>query len=156
VTRTGLALLVAAACSSRATEFDGIGAWRFSRTTLKDITGGLCQPTEVNGQRYTWCFAQQPLKIAGSTAEVDLYFLGGEPSARLVEIQLKVRGCHEDQVDQWLRASFGPPIDSKSTRGYWKNSYLWVAAMLPSEPGRCLVRALPLSETAEIDRIKQM
>jgi hypothetical protein len=157
VIRAAIAVVLATglACSSKSPEFDGLGPWRFGHTTLKD-TGGLCQPTDVNGRQYTWCFAQQPLKVAGSTAEVDLYFLGTEPTARLVEIQLKVRGCHEDALDQWLRSAFGPPIQDKPTRGYWKNSFLWIAAMLPSEPGRCLVRALPLSENAEIERIKQL
>jgi hypothetical protein len=31
---------------------------------------------------------------------------------------------------------------------------MWVAALMPSEPGRCLVHFLPLSETAEIARIQ--
>jgi hypothetical protein len=153
-----LAVLVAgSACSGRSPEFDGIGPWRFPHTTLKDITGGLCQPTDLSdGRKATWCFAQQPIRIGGSTAEVDLYFLGTEPTARLIEIQLKVRGCHEDELDQWLRSAFGPPIQTRPTRGYWKNSYLWAAALMPSEPGRCMVRVLPLSENAEIDRIKQL
>jgi hypothetical protein len=151
------ALVVAAvaalgACHGRDPEFDGIGTWRFTRTTLKDITGGLCQPTDLSdGRKATWCFAQQPIRIAGRTAEVDLYFLGTEPTARLIEIQLKVRGCHEDELDQWMRSAFGAPIETKATRGYWKNSFLWAAALMPSEPGRCLVHFLPLS-----DRIKQL
>jgi hypothetical protein len=41
-------------------------------------------------------------------------------------------------------------------RGYWKNAFLWAAALMPSEPGRCLVHFLPLSENAEIARIKQL
>lgn len=154
--RAGAVLLVAAACGTRSPEFDGIGAWRFGHTTLADVTGGLCQPAEVGGRRYTWCFAQQPITVAGSTAAVDLYFAGTEKTAPLAEIQLKIRGCHEDALDQWLRAAFGPPIENKSTRGYWKNSFLWIGAMLPSDPGRCIVRALPLSENAEIERIKQL
>lgn len=148
---------LAPACRSRAPEFDGIGDWRFTHTTRKDVTGGLCQPTDLNdGRKGTWCFAQQPIRIGGRTAEVDLYFLGTEPTAKLIEIQLKVRGCHEDELEHWLRAAFGPPIQSKPTRGYWKNSFLWAAALMPSEPGRCLVHLLPLSENAEIERIKQL
>ncbi|HSR98933.1 MAG TPA: hypothetical protein VLM79_17875, partial [Kofleriaceae bacterium] len=78
-----------------------------------------------------------------------------EKTAKLIEIQLKVRGCHEDELDQWMRSALGPPIETRSTRAYWKNSFLWAAALLPSEPGRCLVHLLPLSENGEIDRIKQ-
>ncbi|HEY6173378.1 MAG TPA: hypothetical protein VIX73_03000 [Kofleriaceae bacterium] len=155
----GALCLVAAspACSGRAAEYDGIGNWRFPHTTLKDITGGLCQPTDLSdGRKATWCFAQQPIKVGERTAEVDLYFLGTEPTARLIEIQLKVRGCREDELDHWMRQAFGPPIDSRPTRGYWKNSFLWAAALMPSEPGRCLVHLLPVSENAEIDRIKQL
>jgi hypothetical protein len=156
---TRAALVVAgllAACGDRAPELDGVGRFRFGHTTLREITDGICQPAELSdGRKATWCFAQTPLKVGGSTAEVDLYFLGGEPSAPLIEIQLKVRGCHEDLLDQWMRTSFGPPIESKPTRGYWKTAFLWAAALMPSEPGRCLVHFLPLSENAEIARIKQ-
>ncbi len=147
---------IVGACGNRQPEFSGIGKFRFGHTTLAQINDGICQPTELNdGRKGTWCFAQTPIKIATSTAEVDLYFLGTEPTAKLIEIQLKVRGCHEDALDQWMRTAFGPPIESKATRGYWKNAFLWAAAKMPSEPGRCLVHLLPLSENAEIDRIKQ-
>ena len=161
--RTGLAALALAAClacESRAPEFSGVGNWRFTHTTLHDVTGGICQPTDLNdGRKGTWCFAQTPFRIGRSgktNAEVDLYFLGTDPAAKLIEIQLKIRGCHEDELDQWMRSAFGPPVDSKATRGYWKNSFLWAAALMPSEPGRCLVHLLPLSENAEIDRIKRL
>lgn len=152
-----LAVAMLAACKQAEPEVSGVGKWRFTRSTLNDVHDGICQPTELNdGRKGTWCFAQTPFKIGTRTADVDLYFLGGEKSAKLIEIQLKVRGCREDEVEQWMRAAFGPPIESKSTRAYWKNAFLWAAAFLPSEPGRCLVHFLPLSENAEIDRIKQM
>lgn len=158
-----LAIVVGVAslgCESRAPEFAGVGKWRFTHTTLHDVTDGICQPTDLNdGRKGTWCFAQTPFRIGRngkSNADVDLYFLGTEKTAKLIEIQLKVRGCREDELDQWMRSAFGPPVDSKSTRGYWKNSFLWAAALMPSEPGRCVVHFLPLSENAEIDRIKQL
>lgn len=161
--RAGLGVALAAAlaaspaCRGRAPEFDGIGNWRFPHTTRKDITDGLCQPTDLgDGRKATWCFAQPPIKIGARAAEVDLYFLGTEPTARLIEIQLKIRGCREDELEQWMRKAFGPPIDSRATRAYWKNSFLWAAALMPSEPGRCLVHLLPVSENAEIDRIEQL
>lgn len=142
-------------CSKRHPEYTGIGQWRFGHTTLKDVTEGLCQPSELaDGRAGTWCFAQAPYKIGTSSAEVHLYLDGTEPKAKLIEIQLSVRGCHEDQVESWMRSSFGAPIESKSTRGYWKNSVLWAAAFMPSEPGRCLLRFVPLSENAAIERIK--
>jgi len=151
-----LACVAGAACGSRDPEFAGVGQWRFTRSTLHDVTDGVCQPTELNdGRKATWCFAQTPFRVGSRSADVDLYFLGTEPTARLIEIQLKVRGCHEDELEQWLRTGFGAPIETRATRAYWKNSFLWVAALMPSEPGRCLVHFLPLSENAEIDRIKQ-
>jgi len=151
------AWLVGAACSGHDPEPSGLGPWRFPHTTRGDIKTGICQPTELNdGRQGTWCFAQTPIRIGARNADVDLYFLGTDPAARLIEIQLKVRGCHEDELDQWMRSGFGPPIETRSTRSYWKNSFLWAAALLPSEPGRCVVHLLPLSENAEIERIKAL
>ncbi|HET9626349.1 MAG TPA: hypothetical protein VFP84_33540 [Kofleriaceae bacterium] len=152
VVALGLAL---AACDGKPPEPSGVGKWRFTHTTLADVKDGICQPTDLSdGRKATWCFAQTPFKIVKSTAEVDLYFAGSDKSAPLIEIQLKVRGCHEDEVEQWMRSAFGPPIESKSSRVYWKNSFLWAAALLPSEPGRCVVHFLPLGEGGEIERIK--
>jgi hypothetical protein len=151
------AVLVAAAgaCDRKDPEFAGLGKWRFTHTTLADVKEGICQPTDLSdGRKATWCFALTPMHLAKRNAEVDLYFLGTDPTAKLIEIQLKVRGCLENELDQWMRHSFGPPIETKGTRGYWKNSFLWAAALMPSEPGRCLVHFLPLSEQSEIDRIK--
>ena len=125
--------------------------------TLHDVTDGICQPTDLNdGRKGTWCFAQTPFKIAKSTAEVDLYFLGGEKTAPLIELQLKVRGCHEDEVEQWMRSAFGVPIENKANRVYWKNSFLWAAALLPSEPGRCVVYFLPIADNGAIALVKQL
>jgi hypothetical protein len=150
-----IAVMGMMACGSREPEFSGIGAFRFGHTTLADVNDGICQPTDLNdGRKGTWCFAQTPIRIGQSNADIDLYFLGTQKTAPLIEIQLKIRGCHEDALDQWMRTAFGPPIENKATRGYWKNAFLWAAAMMPSEPGRCLVHFLPLSENAEIDRIK--
>jgi hypothetical protein len=173
--RALLLLAALAACEGRKAEPNGIGSYRFGTTTLATIGIGNCQPTELtDGRKATWCFALTPLKVGKRVAEVDAYFLGDPPPAKLeltkeeaaelkiarsklplIEVQLKIRGCSEDELERWLRERFGPPIESKSTRAYWKNSFIWVAAFMPSEPGRCLVHILPISENAEIDRIKQ-
>lgn len=150
-------LAAVAACKPKAPEHSGVGPWRFTVTTLKDVGSGRCDPTTLtDGRAATWCYGVTPLNIADRPTEVDLYFAGSEPSARLIEIQLKVRGCVEADLDQWLRRYYGEPSATKATRTYWKNGFVWVAAFLPSEPGRCLVHVLPLSETAEIKRIEQM
>ena len=164
------------ACEGRKSEPSGIGYYRFGTTTRASIYDGICQPTELtDGRKATWCFALPPIKVNKRVAEVDAYFLGTEPPALpegatpeqkaerkaaleklpLIEVQLKVRGCVEDEADRWMRERFGAPIESKSTRQYWKNSFLWAAAFLPSEPGRCVIHFLPLSENAEIERLKQ-
>jgi hypothetical protein len=149
-----VAVVLWAACGSKDPEYTGIGPYRFGHTTRKDVRDGVCQPTDLSdGRKATWCFAVPPFKIGKSNADVDLYFLGTEPTAPLIEIQLQVRGCHEDELESWMRTAFGPPIESRSTRAYWKNAFLWAAALMPSDPGRCRVHLLPLSENAEIDRI---
>ncbi len=148
-------LLLVVACSGREGEPAGVGKWRFTHTTLADVHDGKCDPTDAtDGRKLTWCYAQTPFKVGKRTAEVDAYFLGTEPTAPLIELQLKVRGCVEDELDQWMRSNFGNPIETKGTHAYWSNSFLWAAAFMPSEPGRCLVHFLPLSENAEIARIK--
>lgn len=146
-----------ASCERKKGQFSGVGKWRFTTSTLKDAREGVCQPTDLSdGRKATWCFALPPYKVGKRSADVDLYFLGTEPDAKLIEIQLKVRGCVEDELDRWMRAAFGPPLESTSTRAYWKNSFLWAAALMPSDPGRCVVHFLPLSENAEIERIKKL
>ena len=172
--RTALLVLVAlagcAACEGREGEPRGLGPYRFGIYTLARVSAANCQPTELtDGRKATWCFALPPIKIGKHAAEVDAYFLGADTSTDqmthkereairaqlpLIELQLKIRGCVEDELETWMRQRFGPPIESKSTRVYWKNSFLWAAAMLPSEPGRCVVHFLPISENAEIERIK--
>ncbi|MBS1118056.1 MAG: hypothetical protein H6Q90_284 [Deltaproteobacteria bacterium] len=152
----GVCASIASGCSDKSPEFAGVGKYRFTKTTVADVKDGVCQPTELDdGRKATWCFALPPYKVANRVAEVDLYFAGTEPTAPLIEIQLKVRGCVEQDLETWMRTSFGPPIESRGARAYWKNSFLWAAALMPSEPGRCLVHFLPLTETAEIARIKQ-
>jgi hypothetical protein len=154
---TAIAIVVGiGACSERKAEHAGIGKWRFTRTTKQDAKAGVCQPTELtDGRKATWCFALPPYKIANRTAEVDLYFLGTDDTAPLIEIQLKIRGCLEDDLERWMNTTFGLPIETRPHRAYWKNSFLWAAAMLPKDPGRCIVHLLPLSEAAEIARIKE-
>lgn len=148
--------VLAVGCKDGPPEFSGIGKYRFGKTTLADVKDGICQPTDVESgtRKATWCFQLPPYSVAGRTAEIDLYFEGTEPSGKLIEIQLKVRGCIEADLETWMRSNFGPPIETRAKRLYWKNSYLWAAGLIPSEPGRCLVHLLPLSETSEIARLK--
>ena len=164
-------------CEGRKGEPSGLGKYRFGTTTRAMVHDGVCQPTELtDGRKAIWCFALPPIKVGKRVAEVDAYFLGSEPpplpdtatkedvaerkklqeGLPLIELQLKVRGCDEYEAEQWMSQRFGKPSpESKPTRKYWYNSFLWAAAFLPSEPGRCLIHLLPLSENAEIERLKQ-
>lgn len=168
-----------AACDGKKAQTPGLGMYRFggqNPTTRADLKNGVCQPTELtDGRKATWCFALTPIKVGKRTAEVDAYFLGSDPplldsnpteeqrAARraaleklpLIELQLKIRGCVETEVEQWMRERYGgADPDSKGTKLYWHNDFLWAMAELPSEPGRCLIHFLPVSETAEIARLK--
>lgn len=154
-----LLVLLLAACEGKKGQPSGIGKWRVggaNPTVRKNATEGICsKDTTSSGRKVTWCHTMPPMKIANRTATVDLYFDGHEDDGALIEIQLGVRGCVEDDLDRWIRAALGPPKETRSTRGYWQNDFMWVAALMPSEPGRCLVHFLPLSEATEIERIKQ-
>ncbi|HEY4239675.1 MAG TPA: hypothetical protein VGM88_07665 [Kofleriaceae bacterium] len=146
-----LASLALAACSGRDPEPGGLGKWSFAKTTVAQAeTEGRCQPTELfDGRKALWCFGLTPVKIGARAADVDLYFTDG----KLIEIQVKLRGCDENTFEQFFRRIYGPPIETKGNHEFWKNSFLWAAAFMPSEPGRCLAHILPLSEAGEIARI---
>jgi len=173
-----MALAAGSACEGRKSEVRGLGSYRFGVTTRAQLKSGVCQPTELtDGRKATWCFALPPIKVGKRTADVDAYFLGTDPpllpenptpealaerrktlaTMPLIEVQLKIRGCDEQELEQWMRDHFGPADPtSKGTRAYWHNSFLWAVAMMPSEPGRCLVHLLPTSEASEIERLKQL
>jgi len=172
-----VALCALAACEGRKGQPRGLGPYRFGVTTRAQLMQGVCQPTELSdGRKATWCFGLPPIKVGKRVADVDAYFLGTDPplldegataeqrEARraqleklpLIELQLKVRGCVENEVEQWMRERFGPAdATSKGARVYWTRDFFWAVAFLPSEPGRCHIHMLPLSEGAEIERLKQ-
>ncbi|MBX3161092.1 MAG: hypothetical protein KF773_34345 [Deltaproteobacteria bacterium] len=152
-----VALVALAACGKGSADYTGVANWQFGTTTLADVTVGRCQPSDLNdGRKGTWCFGNQPFKVGTKISEVDLYFDGTVPTSKLIEIQLSVRGCIEDEVVQWMTQSFGPPVEERKERAYWKNSFLWAAALVPQRPGRCRVHLLPLTEEREIARIRQL
>ena len=151
----GLALAVCAAAGGceRKTEYAGLGPWHVKRTRLRQATG-RCEPTELpDGRKGTWCFGQPELRYGGQNATVDLYFGGTEPDAKVIEIQLGFRGCNEEPLDSWVRKTFGAPYEQHGARAFFRNSGAYVIADLPESPGRCTVRMLPRSETAEVERL---
>jgi hypothetical protein len=172
------------ACKRHKSEPNGLGSYRFGHTTLATLNNNPnmtsqmshCEPTELSdGRKATWCYALNPIKVGDRTADVDAYFLGSEPpllaagatedqknerlaqlgKMPLIEVQLKIRGCIETQVEQWMRQRYGGALpESKGTKVFWLNSFMWAMAELPSEPGRCVVHMLPATETSEITRLK--
>lgn len=156
MSRTALAVAVAATlagCQDKP-QFAGVGPWHVKRTKLRDATG-RCEPTELaDGRKGTWCFGQPGIRLGGQDASVDLYFLGTEPSAPVIEIQLQFRGCREEQLAGWLHTTFGAPFEQRGARELFRNPGAFVVADLPSAAGRCLVRLLPRSETAELERLR--
>lgn len=151
----GFAAVVLAGCGEPKAEYAGIGPYSVRKTRLSDAPG-RCEPTDLpDGRKATWCYANPPLGVGGKPADVDLYFLGTEPDAPLIEQQLQVRGCQVGPLASYLRKSFGDPIeDHHGTWLAWKNRNVIVIGELPSDPGRCLVRVLPTSEQAEFDRLR--
>jgi hypothetical protein len=155
--RLAIALAAAAAlvaCDGHE-DYNGIGIWKFGHSTRGDVKTGRCDPTTLaDGRQATWCYLLPKYTIAKRIAEVSLYFGGSGDDAPLIEIQLQIVGCVEDDVVAWMRTNFGQQIDERAKRAYWENPYLWAAAMIPDEPGRCTLHFLPRSETSEIARIK--
>lgn len=171
------AVLALAACEGAQPQAAGLGMYKLGHTTRADLKVGVCQPTELtDGRKATWCFALTPIKVGQHTADVDAYFLGTDPpllpesptdEARverrkelakepLIELQLKIRGCVETEVEQWMRQRYGgADADSAGNHLYWHNDFMWAMAEVPSEAGRCVIHFLPVIETAEIVRLKQ-
>jgi len=154
VAALSLAALLGTACAPDKAEYSGIGPYSVKRTKLHNATG-RCEPTELpDGRKGSWCSLQPRLTVGGRPADVDLYFLGVEPGAPLIEIQLEVRGCHDDALSLYLRKSFGDPVEDHGTWLAWKNANVFVIGLIPSDPGACRVRVFPLSEQPEIDRVR--
>jgi hypothetical protein len=146
-----------AACGDRTPpEIGGLGKYVFNKTTVADVQEGRCEPTEVQHgtRKVTWCYGLPSYTIANRAADLHLYFGGVEPTAQLIEIQVTISGCVEADLEAFMRKAFGMPVETKATRAYWQNSILWAAAVMPSEPGRCRLHLLPLSEQAEIARLR--
>jgi hypothetical protein len=143
-----------AGCSGGKGEYTGIGPYRVGHTTLRDAKG-RCEPTDLpDGRKGTWCYLQPELQLAGRPATVDLYFLGTTPDAPVIEIQLQVVGCEEDALGLWLRKNFGAPSEERLPWAAWKTTKLFLIAMMPSDPGRCMLRVLPKSEAVEFERLR--
>jgi hypothetical protein len=149
-----LALLALVGCE-REKKIVGVDRWNLETTRLKDANG-RCQPEELpGGGTGSYCFLNNPLRIRGMPADVDLYFDGVEPTSRLVLIQLKVSSCVPTTMLSWLRASFGEHGEQRSDRYAWPDGHLRAVADLPlaAQPDICLVNLLRADQRAWFDRL---
>jgi hypothetical protein len=150
-----VAVALALAACKHERQMSGVGPWNVNRTHLEDATG-RCIPDDLGeGKQGTYCFGQKPMGIRGMVVDLDLYFGGTDPKATLVEIQLKVGGCDEQQLYGWMQTNFGRPIEDKGARKLWKSSFLWAVGELPipDGPGQCLIRLIPAREQARFERL---
>jgi hypothetical protein len=149
-------LVVALAGCDRKVEPAGIGPYVFGKMVKRNIKNGVCHPDKLDsGRLITSCFGMPPVKVgkAKRLADIDAYFDGTDDEGALIEIQLQVRGCLEGEAETWVRERFGAPYKTLGNAELWKNSHLWIAGFFPKEPGRCLIRFLPLSEKQQIEQI---
>ncbi len=150
----GLVASLAGGCE-RKQQPAGIGPYHVQKLTLAKAPG-RCDPTDLpDGRKGTWCYAQPKIGVAGMNADVDLYFGSTDPSSKVIEIQLQIRACKPGPLAMWLKTNFGAPVEERATKTFWENANVYVVGELPSESGRCLVRVLPRTETAEYERLRQ-
>jgi hypothetical protein len=142
-----LLVLLLSACKKER-QLSGVENWNVNRTTLKNATG-RCTP-DGDGM---YCFGQKPMGIRGMVVDIDLYFAGTDPDAKLREIQMKVAVCDDQQLYGWMQSNFGKPAEDKGSRKLWKNDFLWAVGdmPLPGDPG-CLVRLIPRREQERFER----
>jgi hypothetical protein len=132
----------------------GVGKWNVNTTTRADATG-KCLPEQLSdGRAGSYCVGQAPMKIAGMTVEIDLYFAGNEPTAKLVEIQMKANACDEEGLLGWMRQTFGNPVDQLGSIRQYRNEQLYGFASIPlrDDPIRCVVRLIPAREKAHFEQ----
>lgn len=147
-----LAAVAALGACKREKQLAGVEQWNVKKTRLKHADG-RCLPHDFpDGRKGTWCFAQQPISIAGMAVDIDLYFGGVEPETPLAELQLKVRICNEEKLLEWMRKGWGGPYETKGPTFRWKNEHMLIVGKLPDDPGSCLLRMFPHGEQAAADR----
>jgi hypothetical protein len=154
-----IAAIALGACKPK-TEFSGIGQWSVTQSSLAVVKAkGRCQQSDLpDGRKGMWCFGLPGVKIpgAGFPPEVDVYFGSEADDARPVEIQFKFRGCNDEKLQSWVTSNFGAATETRTNRGVWTTGHMTLIGFLPQSAGYCMLRMFPLSEQAEIDRIKKL
>jgi len=148
------ATLLLAGCK-RDHPIDGIGAYRFGKTTLADW-GYPCQKNE-NGT--TWC-QNNPLEkthnldLGGQTGYLGALFGGTTDDAPLVELELFVDGCDVESLSSWLNREFGAPTETKEGAAFWKRKILFIAASLPPMGTECKINFVDAKNTERIGKLR--
>ncbi len=134
---------------------DGIGAYRFGKTTLKDW-GYACQKNE-NGT--TWC-QNNPLEprhnldLGGQTGYLGALFGGTTDDAPLVELELYVNGCNTESLSSWLEREFGGPTERTEGASFWKKKLIFIAALLPTTGSECKVNFVEAKNAERIEKLR--
>lgn len=147
-----LALVVASGCK-KDSPLDGIGDFRFGKSTLGDW-GYACQPPE-NGK--TFCQAN-PLEkshyvsLGGQNASAGAVFAGTEKTAPLEELELYVEACEPEKLRGWLESTFGKTTESSNNAAFWEQKVVLIAAKLKGP--ECVVKMVESKNAERVAKLK--
>ena len=142
----------ALASCQRQPEYSGLGPYMLGETTL--AYGRQHARCQEDGA-ITWCFGAPPIRLGEQPATVDLYFVGHDDSALLVEIALRVRGCKDKEAEAALVGALGPPTESRNKLRFWKSRASFVAAKLRVSGVACEVSFVDPNDKARIERLER-
>jgi hypothetical protein len=153
-----LALTTTVACK-KDRPLDGIGPYRFGKTTLGDW-GYACNPPDAKGHIYC---QSNPLerthafKIGERNGEqnalIAATFYSADKTAPLAELELYVDECKVDSLKAWLRSTFGSPTSTSDQKMFWKQRKLFIAAKVPPTATECYITMVEASNSARIDEL---
>jgi hypothetical protein len=155
VAALGAILVVSSGCK-RENPIDGIGAFRFGKSTLGDW-GYACDKRKDGT---TWC-QNNPLEkshhvsLGGQDAYVGALFAGTADDAPLAEIELHVEHCKADELRSWLKHTFGDPTTEKEGAVFWKKKILYIAAKVPPSGSECDVNFVEAKNSARISELQK-
>jgi hypothetical protein len=150
-----VALTTIAACKNDR-PIDGIGPYRFGKTTLGDW-GYACNPPDARGHIYC---QSNPLekthayKLGEQNSLIAASFYSGDKSAPLAELELYVDDCNVDSLKSWLRYTFGPTSSTSEEKMFWKQRKVFIAAKVPPGAKECYVTMVEASNAARIDELQ--
>ncbi len=150
-----LALVAISGCK-RERPLDGIGPYRFGKTTLGDW-GYACNPPNAKGRIYC---QSNPLekthayKLGDQNALIAATFYGGDKTTPLAELELYVGDCRVDELKSWLRHTFGSPTSTSDQKMFWKQKKLFIAAKVPPGASECYVTMVDVNNAERIAELE--